>query len=365
MSTNTIVAPHINANDLEMVLVEWFFEPWEFVNQGDVVCEVETTKAVSSIESEFTGYMYPLINGGEFVKVGEPIAHVFPNNDKKQIEVLEKPPPSESSVIVSKKAQSLLKEFGLSISDFPKYSSISSETVVAKVRELEIKQVSSEDKRIEEDLDLIKISDNSVVIYGELNQALLALDCFISNDNFKVVGYVNPSYKSELFHGIPALHSSVFPKLKDRGLKYVYLCGQNSEVKSKQLDECKRIGLECISAIHSSAIVSDLAQLGEGIFIGAQVVIGPEAVVGDFSQVLCGATIAHHAKLGRYVTISDGSKLGGNVQVGDRSLVGIGVNINKRIAIGRESTIVSGATVIDNVPDNMIYRLNAQIAAKH
>ena len=117
--------------------------------------------------------------------------------------------------------------------------------------------------------------------------------------------------------------------------------------------------MEVISAIHPSAVVSGMARLGKGVFIGAQATIGPDVAIGDFSQVLSGATVAHHCKLGKYVSVSDGAHLGGNVSVGDCALIGIGANINKRITIGKNAVVVSGATVIDHVPDDYTVRLNS------
>ena len=154
------------------------------------------------------------------------------------------------------------------------------------------------------------------------------------------------------------------PLLKKKGLKNIYICGQNLDIKEKERREAKSLGLNILSVVHPSADVSPLARLGEGVFIGAHVAIGPEVEVGDFSQVLSGATVAHHSRVGKFVTIADGTHVGGNVTVGDSSQVGIGVNINKRIIIGRNAAIVSGATVVDHVPDNTVCRLNSEFVPR-
>lgn len=364
MPFKTITAPYINANDMEMQVVKWSVRPWQFVNKDDKLCEIESTKAVIVVESTYPGYVYPLVEVKKFVKVGEPLAHIFPENDPKQLEAISRETVPESNVTVTKKARVLMEEHGLSLLDFPKFSSISSETVIAKIRELKPKEESHDKKRANEVLGRIKIDENSIVIYGEKNQGLLALDAFNENKKYKSLAYIDSSYKPEIFYGIPVMHNSALSQLKEKGLKYVYICGKDPKIKKEQEKECEEIGLEVCSAIHPTSVVSAISDLGKGIFIGAKAVIGPDVKIGDFSQVLCGATVAHHCKLGSYVSISDGANLAGNVSIGDNTLIGIGVNVNKWIKIGMNSIVVSGATVTDHVPDNHIIRLNSSMGQK-
>lgn len=103
MSFKTIVAPHVNVNDLEMTLVCWHFKPWQHVNEGDVICDVESTKSVLPVEADCSGYIYPLIDEKKFVKVGEPLAHVFKTSDQKQIDEIQNKLSSSDDVVVSKK----------------------------------------------------------------------------------------------------------------------------------------------------------------------------------------------------------------------------------------------------------------------
>ena len=69
MPFKTIVAPHINVNDLEMKLVHWTINEWGQVKKGDPICDVETTKSIETIESTETGYLYPAIKEHEMVVI--------------------------------------------------------------------------------------------------------------------------------------------------------------------------------------------------------------------------------------------------------------------------------------------------------
>jgi sugar O-acyltransferase (sialic acid O-acetyltransferase NeuD family) len=359
MSFKTVTAPHINVNDLEMIMQKWYVSPWQLVEQGDVICDVETTKAIVTVESEYSGYVYPLVPLDKVIKVGEPLAHVFPEDDPKQLEELNRVTKEEVGVTTTKKALVLMKEHGLTVADFPKFSMISSETVVAKLRERQISEKNhGEPGGIDIDEKNIRIDQDSVVIYGEPNQALLALDALNAAGRYNTIAYLNSSYDKDNFYGLPVLHNTVLKYLRARGLGFVYICGQNSETLARQQKECEDIGIETVLAVHPSSSIASTALLGKGVFIGANVVIGPDVKIGEFSRILCGATVAHHSLLGKFISVSDGSHIGGNVVVGDETLIGIGVNINKRVTIGNKVVIVSGAVVTDHIPDNHIVRLN-------
>jgi len=71
--------------------------------------------------------------------------------------------------------------------------------------------------------------------------------------------------------------------------------------------------------IHDSAVVADVVDLGEDIFIGAFVTIGENSIVGDGTQIRAGTKIGDHVTIGRdcvlhpNVFIEDGSSIGNNV----------------------------------------------------
>jgi UDP-3-O-[3-hydroxymyristoyl] glucosamine N-acyltransferase len=71
--------------------------------------------------------------------------------------------------------------------------------------------------------------------------------------------------------------------------------------------------------IHSSAVVSESASLGKGLFVGAFVCIGDHSKIGDGSQLRAGSKIGDNVTIGKNcilhpnVFIEDGCTLGDNV----------------------------------------------------
>ncbi|WP_374659981.1 2-oxo acid dehydrogenase subunit E2 [Inhella sp.] len=66
--------PRVNTNDDSVQLVAWNLAPGAFVEAGQEIADVETSKATVGVEAERSGYLRPLVAVGEVVAVGAPLA---------------------------------------------------------------------------------------------------------------------------------------------------------------------------------------------------------------------------------------------------------------------------------------------------
>ena len=71
-----VPAPRINTNDDQVGVVAWHVEDGAFVNIGDDLADLETSKAVVTITAEIAGYVQRIARKGDIVKVGMPICRV-------------------------------------------------------------------------------------------------------------------------------------------------------------------------------------------------------------------------------------------------------------------------------------------------
>ncbi len=108
-------------------------------------------------------------------------------------------------------------------------------------------------------------------------------------------------------------------------------------------------GMNPLTLKHPSAMVSSDAQIGAGVFIGANAVIQPFSEIGDACIVNTGAIIEHHVLLEHNVHAAPGSILCGQVRVGANSLIGAGSVVIQGLEIGEAVTIGAGATVVRSV----------------
>jgi sugar O-acyltransferase (sialic acid O-acetyltransferase NeuD family) len=106
--------------------------------------------------------------------------------------------------------------------------------------------------------------------------------------------------------------------------------------------------------VHPAAAVSAMAELDEGVFVGAGVVIAPNVRIGAFTFVNRGATIGHDSDIGTCTIIGPAAAIASGVRLATGAVVGIGATILENLSIGEGSYVAGGAVVIKDVPARML-----------
>jgi sugar O-acyltransferase (sialic acid O-acetyltransferase NeuD family) len=139
------------------------------------------------------------------------------------------------------------------------------------------------------------------------------------------------------------------------GKNEVYATGTTSPARSAMTEELKRVfDIEFLTLIHPAACVSAMATLGEGVFVGANSVIGADTSVGSHAFINRGVTIGHDSVIGEYARLNPGCNIGGHVQIGRAAMIGMGANVIQEIVIGDEAVIAAGAVVIGDVSERTL-----------
>ncbi len=135
----------------------------------------------------------------------------------------------------------------------------------------------------------------------------------------------------------------------------LYLLGPTTPTRVAMARELTaRHGLQFHTLIHPTAYVSPLATLGPGVFVGANSVIGPGAVLAEHVFVNRGVTIGHDTRIGAYSRIQPGSNLGGLSDIGQGVTVGIGATLLERLVVGDYAFIGAGAVATADVPPSTL-----------
>ena len=77
-----IKCPQINANDDLYIINELYFKNGDFVNNGDIIISVGSSKAVSDVETDFSGYIFYLKKSSDEVAFGEILADIFETKEE-------------------------------------------------------------------------------------------------------------------------------------------------------------------------------------------------------------------------------------------------------------------------------------------
>ena len=102
-------------------------------------------------------------------------------------------------------------------------------------------------------------------------------------------------------------------------------------------------------SIHPTAVIHESSIIGEGTYIGANVVIQPDVIIGNHCIINTGAIIEHDVVVGDYCHIAPGSILTGHVKIGVGTLIGAGTTIIPEIIIGEWCIIGAGSVVIRDI----------------
>ena len=71
-----IVVPHLGANIDEGRVIAWKKQVGDFVEEEEVLCSYETTKATFDIEAERAGYLVKIVHADEVVPVLTVIGYI-------------------------------------------------------------------------------------------------------------------------------------------------------------------------------------------------------------------------------------------------------------------------------------------------
>lgn len=205
-----------------------------------------------------------------------------------------------------------------------------------------------------------------LVIFGASNIISDLFDCALANNlaPFKVVMHLPESAGERdipLARRIAALEVLCEPpKLESLdsfqpGADELYLLGPTTPTRVNLAAEIeKRFGLRYHTLIHPTANVSPLAHLGQGVFVGANSVIGPGACLGEHVFVNRGVTIGHDTHIGSFSRIQPGANLGGLSRIGRGVTIAIGATLLERLVVGNGAFIGAGAVATEDVPEKVL-----------
>ena len=120
------------------------------------------------------------------------------------------------------------------------------------------------------------------------------------------------------------------------------------------------MGFDFPNIIDPSALVSEYAMLGKGIFVGKNSVINAGARVGDMAIINTGAIVEHGSSIGSFSHISVGAVVCGDSKIGNSVFVGANAAIIQGVKVGANSIVGAGSIVLkDAVPDSRIIGLRS------
>ena len=137
--------------------------------------------------------------------------------------------------------------------------------------------------------------------------------------------------------------------------RYVVALGDNA-ARAREFERLRDItGVPAVRVVAPDARRGRDDRLGDGVFVGAAVHLGPEASIGDNTIVNTRAIIEHETKVGAHGHIAVNALLAGRVRVGDRAFVGAGAVVADGVRICDDVTVGAGGVVVRDIETPGVY----------
>lgn len=102
--------------------------------------------------------------------------------------------------------------------------------------------------------------------------------------------------------------------------------------------------------VHSSAWVSPLATLAEGVVVMSMASVGPGCVVEFGALLNTGSSLDHDSLLSSYASLGPGARTGGNVRIAERTVIGLNAGVLQGVSIGSDTVVGAHSFVNKDIP---------------
>ncbi|PYG84959.1 acyl transferase domain-containing protein [Ruminiclostridium sufflavum DSM 19573] len=125
-----------STNDDEMEVVNWYVQDHDYVKKGDIIVDLESAKAVVSVESNYEGYITRMCQVGDTVAVDSVFAEIETqeisvDQNSKVVPVIEEK--VSTKIVFSKGAQNYIDEHHIDIGQYNLSGLVTKEDVIKQV----------------------------------------------------------------------------------------------------------------------------------------------------------------------------------------------------------------------------------------
>ena len=198
-----------------------------------------------------------------------------------------------------------------------------------------------------------------VFLFGGGMHCLHCIDVIENQNQYRIVGIID-SIKpiGSIYEDYPILGriDNLAELSQQYDVKAGFICLGDNWQRVKLAEEVLSIipSFDFVNLIHPASVLGRNVRLGRGVFVGAQSIISPSAIVGDFCLIHQRAHLGLRVTMEEASSVSAGSIVGGRVKLGAFAAITLNATIHDRTTIGSHSVIGSGAVVCNDMPDHVV-----------
>jgi sugar O-acyltransferase (sialic acid O-acetyltransferase NeuD family) len=368
-----LVVEQSDLNSESALLVEWTAADGAEVAVGQIVCRVETTKAVIEVAAPGAGRLFHGFPAGISVVFNRPIAFLAEapeEADEARRRARESGKVAEPTVKATKKARQLAVQYGLSLESIDAQGGLVTEKHVyaalgKRPVEIGVSVVESDGRAARPYRGEEKTGAARVLVLGAGLGAMQVIDILLNDPEQRPVGCLDddPETHGKALFGVPVwgrldlLEAAWREKRFDRAIVSI---STNIPVRKGLAERCRAAGIPLANAIDPTARLNRGVVLGAGNVLCSQVHIGVAAILGDNNFISSHTSIEHHNTWGSHNTVGPACATSSRVLVGDEVVFGTGIFIQPGVGIGSRCRIASGAVLAQTIPADHAVKMQAQ-----
>ena len=184
-------------------------------------------------------------------------------------------------------------------------------------------------------------------LYGASGHAKVIVD-ILELLGEKIEGIIDDNKELREFMGVPIIHhiEEMSPMIISIGMN------ERRKYIAERLMQSYKVRFG--KALHPTAIISKLAEIGDGTVVMPRSVVQSGTVIGKHCIINSGAVVEHDCKIADFAHISPQATLCGGITVGEGTWIGAGATVIQGIKIGRWSIIGAGSVVTKDIPDGYV-----------
>ena len=359
-----VMIPTTDVNSETAVVTAWLVPDGSPVQTGELVAQVETSKAVLDVEAADPGYLLRGAEAGEEVALHEPLAYLFPTSEAlhehaaRRAEAAIRAAAASDAVHATAPAVRRAAELGVDLARLT-----ADQLVTVKMVEAAAGNGAAAPPP---DLPLpleAPAGAERVALLGAGLGATQAMDIFAAGADASATGrrrqYAvalvddDRSRWAQRVAGVPVVGGTQqLEELFDRGHLDCALVsiGTSVPARTRFRELCVELGIPLTNAIDPTVRICGGVELGSGNLICAFCHLGVGTRIGDNNFLSAYCSFDHHNVLGSDIATGPGCKTSGLVHIGDRVRMGTGIFIEPHVEIGAGVQVASGAVIITSVP---------------
>ena len=346
-----VLVPTTDVNSETGLLVEWLAGDRAEVQAGEIIAEIETSKAVIEVPAPGPGFLLHAARQGAELRLAEPVARLFPNaaeleayaeqEQRRQAEA------AASGPRATEPARRRAGELGVDLASIGGDSLITVGMVEAAA--------AASTAMIDLPDPLPGVAGTPrIALFGAAFGAMQVMDILQAAESGTAVAIADDDasrWAGEVM-GVPVVGG--FERLvklfgEDAFDAAIIAIGQVS-ARTRLREALAANGIPLANAIDPTARITSGVTFGTGNIVCAFCHFGVGTVVGDNNFLSAYNSYDHHNRLGSDIATGPACTTSGFVVLGDRLRLGTGIHLEPHIELGDDVQVASGSVITASVP---------------